>query len=272
MIEDRDYMREPDYREPVFRRHPWTWILIGLYAVVFLAELVAGRSPAANAFFFEKLALSKNGIAHGYVWQFVTYQFMHAGMLHLLLNCWAMFLFGRELELVLGARRYLALVLSSGIVGGVFQVSVAVLWPALFGGWVVGASAGVFGLVAAYATMFPDREWRMFFIPVTMRAKTLLIFSVVIAAAGIVFPVDNTANAAHLGGMAMGWFYAAKIVPRFLRTATEVETEPEDPDSTQFTTREVDAILDKISAKGIKSLTNEERAILEAARKKMSRA
>jgi hypothetical protein len=56
-----------------------------------------------------------------------------------------------------------------------------------------------------------------------------------------------------------------------LRSATEPETQLEDPDSTRFTTREVDAILDKISAQGIKSLSTEEREILEAARKKMNR-
>ena len=274
MIEDRDYMREPDFRPPPFQQFRRTWILIAIYAAVFIAELVGERSPEVNKFFYEKLALSKTGIANGYFWQFITYQFMHAGLMHILFNSWAIFLFGRELEPVLGARRFLALVMSSGIVGGVFQILVQVIWPALFHGGVVGASACALGLVAAYAAMFPDRQFTLMFLPIMFRAKQLFIFSAVLAATGIIFSeifMTNVAHAAHLGGLAMGWFYVKKILPGFLLTATEGETgeEPEDPNSTKFTTREVDAILDKMSAG--KKLTTEERAVLETASKKLNR-
>ena len=279
MIEDRDYMREPEYREPMFRRFrwSWTWILIAVYAVVFIAEYALGSSPAANSFFINKLTLSVPGLAHGYLWQFLTYQFLHANLPHLFFNCLAIFFLGRELEPVLGARRFLTLVFSSGIIGGVFQILVSVIWPALFHGGVVGASAGVFGLVAAYAIMFPEREWTMlvfFVIPVTVKAKNFLIFSAVLAAAGLVFSemiLQNMAHAAHLGGMAMGWFYVKKILPGFSRAAAagEAGEKSESGDTTEFTTREVDAILDKMSAG--KKLTVKERAILESASKKMNR-
>jgi membrane associated rhomboid family serine protease len=224
------------------------------------------------------------------VWQLVTYQFMHAGWLHWLLNSWAIYVFGRELESMLGGRRFLALVFSSGIVGGVFQVLTAMVWPALFGGQVVGASACAFGLVAAFAMIFPERELTMlifFIIPVRMRAKTLLIFSAVLAVAGIVFSESilggNVANAAHLGGMAMGWFYVKKIMknpalidaveerqiipPKLVRKKTVL---PEEKSAGEFLESEVDPILDKISAHGLHSLTTRERAVLEAARKKMA--
>jgi hypothetical protein len=211
---------------------------------------------------------------------------MHAGWLHLLLNCWAIYVFGRELESLLGVRKYLALIFSSGIVGGVFQVLTAMVWPALFGGQVVGASACAFGLVAAFAMIFPERELTMlifFVIPVRMRAKTLLIFSAVLAVMGIVFPWDNVANAAHLGGMAMGWFYVKKILknPALIGAADDspfvpprlVKKKPvleEEKSAGEFLESEVDPILDKISAHGIHSLTARERAILETARKKMA--
>ena len=279
MIEDRDYMREPEYRDPIFRRHPWTFILIAIYAVVFMAELFVARSPSANNFFAAKFPLSLNGIARGYVWQFITYQFMHANLLHIVFNSWAIFIFGRELEPLLGAKRFLTLVLSSGIIGGVFQMLVALLWPQYFGAPVVGASACAFGLVAMFAMIFPERELTMlvfFVIPIKMRAKTLLIGSAVLAGAGFVFHdvvMPGVAHAAHLGGMAMGWFYARKIAANFSGAAVEADSgvKPENSDRAQFNSRAVDDILDKISASGLKSLTAEERTVLENARKKMTR-
>jgi membrane associated rhomboid family serine protease len=264
--------------------------LLLAYAVVFVAEILMSPAPRllipGNAFCNEYFALSKEGIEHGFVWQLVTYQFMHAGLLHLLLNCWAIYVFGRELESLLGAKKYLALMFSSGIIGGVFQVLTAMVWPWLFGGGVVGASACAFGLVAAFAMIFPERELTMlifFVIPVRMRAKTLLIFSAVLAVMGIVFPWDNVANAAHLGGMAMGWFYVKKILKNPALIGAVEETQfvppklarkkalmPEEKSAEDFLESEVDPILDKISAHGIHSLTARERAVLEAARKKMA--
>jgi membrane associated rhomboid family serine protease len=197
-------------------------------------------------------------------------------------------MFGRELEHHLGGKRYLGLVLSSGIVGGVFQVLVALLWPQYFGGSVVGASASAFGLVAAYALMFPDRELQLllfFVIPVHMRAKTLLIASAVLALAGFAFHdaiLPGVAHAAHLGGMAMGWFFVRKIMQgNWLRSGKtlgpakrkgpprQAEAEKSDED---FIESEVNPILDKISAHGIQSLTAREREILQAARKHVRRS
>jgi membrane associated rhomboid family serine protease len=286
MLEDRDYMRQPEFGEqrwrPAFRwRWSWTMILLVAYLIVFLAELAVGRFfPGKN--FFGYLALSRTGIEHGFAWQLVTYQFLHAGWLHLLLNCWAIYIFGTELEHLLGGRRYLALVFSSGIVGGILQVLTAIVWPQLFDGAIVGASACAFGLVAAFAFIFPERELTLllfFVIPVRLRAKTLLILCAVIALMGIIFPWDNVANAAHLGGMATGWFYARQIYsrnwqPRLLKKANSPADSwknraPENT-ATEFVANEVDPILDKISAHGIQSLTARERAVLEAARKKMA--
>jgi membrane associated rhomboid family serine protease len=291
MLEDRDYMRQPEFDEPRWRprlrlRWSWTLALIVAYTVVLLAELVMARRFPQNNFFNDYLALSKAGMEKGFVWQLVTYQFMHAGWLHLLLNSWAIYVFGRELEQLLGARRFLALMFSSGILGGVFQVLTAMIWPALFDGPVVGASACAFGLVAAFALMFPERELTMliyFIIPVRMRAKTLFIGLAVLAVMGIIFPWDNVANAAHLGGMAMGWLFVKKIMkhPALLGVADESQFTPSGPmlektalleeKSDELIESEVDSILDKISAHGIHSLTARERAMLETARKKMAR-
>jgi membrane associated rhomboid family serine protease len=293
MLEDRDYMRQPEYDDSRWRprfqpRCSWTVILLAAYAAMFLAELVVARFFPGQAGVFDYLALSVPGIEHGFVWQLVTYQFMHAGFWHLALNCWAIYTFGRELEALLGGKKFLALMFSSGIVGGVFQILVALVWPQLFGGPVVGASACAFGLVAAFALIFPERELTMlifFVIPVHLRAQTLLIISAVLAVAGIAFPMDNVANAAHLGGMAMGWFFVRKILQGdwsrltgALRPAKKVlprrpVLEPAEPKGdTDFLESEVDPILDKISAHGIQSLTPREREILETARNRITRA
>lgn len=307
MLDDRDYMRQPEYNDSGWRssfrpRWSWTVVLLAFYTLVFLAELIAGRFFPHNHFFQGHealvngslqylpgyLPLSLEGIEHGYLWQLITYQFMHAGWLHLFLNGWVIFMFGRELEHLLGARKYLTLMFSSGAIGGVFQILVAFVWPQYFGGAVVGASACAFGLIAAYALIFPELELTMlifFVIPVKLRAKTLLIGSVVLAVAGIAFPMDNVANAAHLGGMAMGWFFVRKIMqgdwsrlegalkPVEKKLSRRARLEPVDDQADgSFMESEVDPILDKISAHGIQSLTARERQILEAARKHVGRS
>jgi membrane associated rhomboid family serine protease len=285
MLEDRDYMRQPEFGGQRwglnFRlRWSWTMTLIASYVAVLIAEQITEKFFPQQDFIFNYLALSRDGVSHGYAWQLLTYQFMHAGWMHLILNCWAIFVFGRELELLLGGRRYLALMFSSGIVGGVFQVLIATVWPR-FDGPVVGASACAFGLVAAFAMLFPERELTLllfFVIPVRLRAKTLLILSAALALVGIIHPWDNVANAAHLGGMAMGLFYDKKIIknPALLGVAEEERylkpppAKPVERAADVFEESDVDTILDKISARGINSLTTRERAILEAARKKMA--
>jgi membrane associated rhomboid family serine protease len=284
MLEDRDYMRQPDYEA----RHPlrfgvrWSLTVVFLisYVAVFLIEQLLQKSSPEKFYWFENhFALSNLGLSHGYVWQLLTYQFMHAGFLHLFFNGWAIYTFGLVLESDLGPKRFAALMFSSGIIGGVLQSLVGFIWPAYFGGAVVGASACAFGLVAAFAALYPTRQLQMlifFIIPVTLTARTLLIASAAIALVGFGWRLDNVAHAAHLGGMAMGWLFVRVNWRKFLPTKTDAIVSDENrprlqaydaPDKSLE--RDVDAILDKISAHGIKSLTAREREILEAARKKL---
>ena len=296
MLEDRDYMRQPEYGEPRWRRRfgvRWSLTVCFLvaYALVFFVEqLLAGSKPQSVLYFYEHFALSNYGLSHGYVWQLVTYQFMHAGFLHLFFNGWAIYTFGLALEMELGRARFAALMFSSGIIGGVFQSLLAWLAPHFFpDAPVVGASACAFGLVAAYAVLFPQRELTMlifFIIPVTISARILLLVSAGLAVAAMVMGMfvrmGNVANAAHLGGMAMGYFFVRlnwrAFRSRLSGTVREVEPDKPRPPRLVVTDEpstgsavEVDAILDKISAQGLNSLTARERATLEAARQKMSR-
>jgi len=236
------------------------------------------------------LALSVEGLRHGYVWQLVTYQFLHGGFIHLLLNCFVIYFFGREMEYTLGPRKFLILYFASGVLGGLLQVGAGFAIGGRYAAYVVGASAGAFGLVAAYASLFPDRLLTllvMFVIPVTLRAKYLLLVEAVITLIGIAFPIDNIAHVAHLGGMIMGmafikyqdrWEWPTTRGRRLIRPNlakmrfARGRTDPdEDLPPAEFLSKEVDPILDKISEHGIQSLTDRERKILEAAREKMAR-
>lgn len=182
--------------------------LVGINVAVFLAEILVRRYTRWPVTVW--CALSMPGIRSGCLWQFLTYQFLHGGVVHLVLNCWGLYVFGQEIEDRLGRFRFLRLYLFSGIVGGLVQVVCALLVPRLFDSAVVGASAGVFGLVAAYAALFPERQLTLllfFVIPVTLRAKTMLLWGVIVALAGSLFPFDHVAHAAHLGGMLGGLLY-----------------------------------------------------------------
>jgi membrane associated rhomboid family serine protease len=291
MLEDRYYMRRPAFR------FSWsaTVVLLMVNVVAFIIQSAVERFSnfPTNAWF----ALSVDGLRHGFVWQLLTYQFMHGGWLHLLLNCWAIFVFGREVEETLGRNRFLTLYFTSGVIGGLFQALAGVLLGNHFAAPVVGASAGAFGLVAAFAALYPERPLMLllfFVIPLSMRAKFLLLFSALLTVFGLIFPTDNIAHAAHLGGMLTGIFFVRYVIywhwhwPSLNRTRSQpfrplVKTThraatgwgqsnasvEEDLPPDEFLSKAVDPILDKISAHGIQSLTERERRILQTAREKM---
>ena len=203
MLEDRDYMRQA----PGPTRWSATVMLIVALVIVFILQITVLSPLFTNTY----LALSLEGVRRGFVWQLLTFQFMHAGWIHLLLNCWAIYVFGRELEWVLGKARFLSLYFSSGVAGGLLQMLGSWLWPSHLGGAVVGASAGAFGLVAAFTALDPERQLTMllyFILPVRMRARTLLLLCLALTGFGIAFPHSffggGVAHAAHLGGMIAG--------------------------------------------------------------------
>ena len=291
-LADRHYMREPTSNW----RFSATVTLIVVLVIAFLLQHAV--SPNFES---EYLTLSLPGIKRGFVWQLLTFQFLHSGPLHLILNCWTLYVFGREVEATLDKPRFLTLYFLSGIIGGLFQVLLAWIAPVYFGGGVVGASAGVFGVIAAFAMLAPDRDITLmlfFVLPVTMRAKMLAYGSLAMAVLGIVFSQKlggNVAHGAHLGGILTGMAFikfsgrlpermwnpfqsrrrkrelvkAVSIkIPKWPRGREESPGELSEED---FISREVDPILDKISQHGIQSLTERERKILEAARNKMAK-
>jgi membrane associated rhomboid family serine protease len=297
MLEDRQYLR----RSPLDRRFSATLLLVIINVAVFVFQNVLQQFPShfpakLVAFYFLDLPLSLEGLKHGYVWQLLTYQFMHAGWVHLLFNCWAIYLFGQQVEAALGRRPFWALYLSSGVVGGLVQALAGLISEKRFGGPVVGASAAAFGLAAAFALLYPNQILLAYFV-IPIRVKYLLLISALLAVGGLFAPVKpnevHYAHAAHLGGMLTGvlfiWYSLHWQWPRFrlapgqqprrlvrvpshsapMWSSSSVVEEDLPPE--EFLRREVDPILEKISAHGIQSLTQRERDILEAARAKMGK-
>src|SRR5947209_13071798 len=137
MLSGRDYMRQ------FLSRWKWsvTIILIALNIIAFLFQ----RGLLSEPFVINYLALSVEGLRQGFIWQLLTFQFMHGGWMHLLLNCWALFVFGRAVEWTIGKGRFLVLYFSSGVIGGLVQVLFSLFWPNYFGDASVGVSAAVVG-------------------------------------------------------------------------------------------------------------------------------
>jgi membrane associated rhomboid family serine protease len=293
MLEDRDYMRQPAYHEP---RISFTVALLIVNAVVFVIQLISANFPHGQQIQDDYFALSLPGLSHGYVWQLLTFQFMHASWMHLIFNSLAIFFFGRSVEAVLGRNRFLAVYFSSGIIGGAVQMLFALWRPDFFGGAVVGASAGAYGLVAAFAVINWTERFTLliYFIPVTMRGRTLLWVSIGLALVGLLTPGSGVANAAHLGGILTGYFcvrhifqgrwpqlefplrreprqLAAKSAGKYTFWRSAANKPDEELSAAEFLQREVDPILEKISAHGIHSLTARERETLEKARARMTR-
>jgi membrane associated rhomboid family serine protease len=224
---------------------PVTFILLALNAAVYVFQYYVLRRIAPDYWvadrFTETFALSLDGLRAGHFWQLITYQFLHGGFLHIFLNSWAIFVFGRPVEAKLGAWRMLAVYFISGVAGGLLQMLGSWAWPSLFGTeGIIGASASAYGLMAAFVALFPAQRLLMllfFVIPISMRATTLLRLAIWISLAGILYPfyqhlIDRylpfaheidlmfvgIGHAAHLGGLVTGllltlWMRRGRRVP-----------------------------------------------------------
>ncbi len=298
MLSDRDYMREPDDRPAMSMTVRLMIALVAVFAAVQI-NAVYGR-PEWTGY----LPLSLGGIQRGFLWQLVTFQFLHGGLLHLASNLLGLWICGRFVEHVVGRWRFLAFYLGTGMAGGLLHLLLAAAFPTWFGIPVFGASAGVMALVALFCLLQPEAEFLMFFV-LRMKAKTLLIVEASLALFFTVVPSDpGVAHAAHLGGIIAaflffraGWHDELRPLPwagighwfaqRFQRRRVQPpkpaeapwkkpERRPQKPapvelSADDFMAREVDPILEKIAAHGIHSLTAREKETLERARSKMSK-
>ena len=184
---------------------PATWALLITNGVVFLLEQVIG-DPLFIWFGLWPLGGAPAAGTAGFLpWQLVTYSFLHGSLLHLFFNMFALYMFGSEIERVVGQRRYLAYYFTCVVTAAAAQLMVS----AVSGGPAyptVGASGGVFGLLLAFGMYFPRRTVMLLFPPIPMPAW---LFVIVYGALELYLGVTGTqagvAHFAHLGGMLGGY-------------------------------------------------------------------
>ena len=147
-------------------------------------------------------------------WQLLTYGFLHnpGNLTHILFNMFALWMFGRDLERIMGAQRFLTYYLTCVIGAGLAQLLVAGFTgvPTV----TVGASGGVFGILLAFAMAFPNRIIMLIFPPIPMQAKYFVFFYGLLELyLGVSGNNPGVAHFAHLGGMFFGY-----LLLRYWRT------------------------------------------------------
>jgi len=204
-------------------------------------------------------------------WTIITYMFLHAGLAHILFNMLALYFFGPRVEQRLGPERFFALYIVSGTSGALLSFAFAPYAA------VVGASGALYGVLLAFARFWPrERIYIWGLVPV--EARWLVVFYTVLSLmSGLQGSHSGVADFAHLGGFAGGLLYLLYLdkrqgAKRFRAQAIAV---PAAGDSAVGNWRnvnrervhdvnkeEVNRILDKISASGLPSLTQQERLFL----------
>lgn len=140
-------------------------------------------------------------------WQLVTYAFLHGNIVHLAFNMFALWMFGRELELLMGARRFTVYYFACVIGAAIVQLLVAAMQADEVGLYpTIGASGGVFGILLAFGMAFPNRMIMLLFPPIPMKAKYfVIIYGLFELYLGVAGRVPGVAHFAHLGGMLFGF-------------------------------------------------------------------
>lgn len=254
------------------------WLLI-LNLVMFFTDFLIIDYWIRNEFAFT----IQSALLDFRIWEFITFQFIHGSVAHVLFNSMGLFFFGPWMERWWGPKRFLFFYLVCGVGGAVFYTSL-VLAGALPGSnlqtGLVGASAGIYGILVGVAVIAPSMRVTLLFPPVTLTMRQLALALMAISIGAIVLKIGGNegGEAGHLGGAIMGfvlmkthgWMgwvrgktgsprrrpasdYSPKIRPR---TIIDLHGQTE-----------VDAILDKISRDGFQSLTDEERDVLLRAAK-----
>jgi membrane associated rhomboid family serine protease len=177
---------------------PVTRVILILNIILFILDQLTGRAISYY------LALYSINMKEFNPYQIITHMFLHANLGHIFFNMFGLFMFGRILESVLGSKRFFILYFASGIGAAALQLGIYYFQgaPAIM----IGASGAIFGILAAFAIMFPNVELMIIFLPIPIKAKYLVpIYAVLELFFGIAsFKGDNIAHFAHLGGAIVG--------------------------------------------------------------------
>lgn len=260
-------------------------LLIVNIAIYFLDLFIKGDALHGPLRIYGTFAI-QTAMFEGKVWEFFTFQFLHAHLGHLLANCIGLFFFGPWMERWWGAGKFLVFYLLSGVGGALFftlLVFLGILPKDGFQTGLIGASAGIYGILVGVAVTAPSLMVTLLFPPITLSMRQLALIALGISVVIILFGIGGNegGEAGHLGGalagflLIRGWMLwknsetapsrggdrrgprtdiAAKIRPR-----TRVDLRGQS---------EIDAILDKISKNGFQSITPEERELLDRAANK----
>lgn len=184
---------------------PVTRLLIIANVLVYGLQLLIGNLLIVN-FALWPLGSGRFGYAPAFeIWQLASYAFLHGGWTHLFFNMFALYMFGSEIERLLGARRFVVYYLVCLIGAAIAQLIVMQMmgrepFPT------IGASGGVFGILMAFGMAFPNRKLMLLFPPIPMPAWLFVtLYGVMELVLGVTGTQQGVAHFAHLGGMAAGF-------------------------------------------------------------------
>jgi membrane associated rhomboid family serine protease len=199
---------------PPFTR--WVKRLMLTYGAIYLVmALLEVTLPAEHYWVMLTFGLIPVRVMHGMVWQLITYSFLHFGLLHLLFNALALWMFGAQLESDWGTQRFLEFYFFCTVAAAITTVAVSYthvlgVSPATT---TIGASGGIYGLLVAFGVLYGDNDIMMFPLPFTIKAKYFIWGIVFLTLVGAIQETGGVANFAHLGGLLFGYLYL-KFLPR----------------------------------------------------------
>jgi membrane associated rhomboid family serine protease len=206
------------------------------------------------------------------VYQLVTYMFLHGGLFHILMNMFILWMFGTEIEYTWGTKRFYKYYFLTGIAGGIFTVAFQPYSTIP----TIGASGAIYGLLVAYAVMFPNRTIYLYFLfPVKVKYAVIMFVGLEFLASMGNTP-DGIGHLAHLGGAVVGFIYLKldwrlKNLFRFfspgrligrLRYRQKTSKMEKNRQQAEEVMKRVDRILDKINEVGIENISEEDRRFL----------
>jgi len=251
-------------------------LLLVINCVVFLLTEFSGFKFEL----FQMFGLVPSAIwQSGRIWQPITYLFMHGGFLHLVVNLFVLWMFGRELERRWGEMRFLRYYfitgLGAGLVTCIFQLNSVI--P------VVGASGAIYGVLLAFGLLYPDRKVYLYFI-VPIKMKYFIGILAAVAFFASLSPGESpVSHLTHLSGMVIGFIYLhywpqkSKLAQRIEQIKVPVKIQltkqklrPNGPGKVDDTllNRRVDQVLDKMKQVGWDGLSESEQSLLFQASKR----
>lgn len=194
-------------------------LMIANGAIFLLFALLGAFAPGVASVGEALFQLRAIAVIHGWLWQLVTYAFLHAGVLHILFNLLALWMFGAQLETDWGYSLFMQFYFFCVI--GAALLTVAVSFTGLLGvspyTATVGASGGIYGLLLAFGILHGESQVMLFPLPFLIKAKYFVIGIIALALYGALSSAhgggQSIAYVAHLGGALFGYIWL-KLVPR----------------------------------------------------------